>query len=273
MCVTRATYSALLKALRAQSRALDFSTDWPKRAGLRGMAAAGNQLVKANSLVGQDAPSSFTEICLEWEQLLQARPVSSLLRPLFFAQSGDQARLLLAGYPALSSAIFQAVGDRIDQALAALRISSLFDAVVAHTASEAPARKRRPEGLLFACGDVCLHRFFGRCVVVGWDETCQRAGAWDLGQGLREVRRFGRAQPFYTVLLERDQVARYCSQENLALLTEAKVFAHPQAAFYFASARGFVPSEALTFVYPDDCDLSAAPERRDYRTLREALDG
>ena len=75
------------------------------------------------------------------------------------------------------------------------------------------------------------------------------------------------------MLLERDQVARYCSQENLALLTEAKVFAHPQAAFYFASARGFVPSEALTFVYPDDCDLSAAPERRDYRTLREALDG
>ena len=63
------------------------------------------------------------------------------------------------------------------------------------------------------------------------------------------------------------------SQENLALLTEAKVFAHPQAAFYFASARGFVPSEALTFVYPDDRDLSAAPEKRDYRTLREALDG
>ena len=48
-------------------------------------------------------------------------------------------------------------------------------------------------------------------------------------------------------------------------------FAHPHAPFYFrrlSRAAGFVPSEALAFVYPDDG--AAASGARSFRSLDEA---
>ena len=45
---------------------------------------------------------------------------------------------------------------------------------------------------------------FGRCVVVGWDETCQQGEAWVAQNRIRQNLAFGTEQPFYQVLLEAD---------------------------------------------------------------------
>ena len=62
--------------------------------------------------------------------------------------------------------------------------------------------------------------------------------------------RFGTAQPFYYVLLERDATPRYCSQENLALLRQRHRFAHPHAPFYFLD-----PGQFLGRAIPPDTPL------------------
>lgn len=259
-------YRSLACILREQSRRLDFSNNvWPARPGLQGFAAAG-QLI--------DLDESTLLPALEWEDLLQQREIreSSLrfLRPFFSDDSDLVWNHSERKYPALSACVRRG-SNVIDYGFAALRQASRH----AHLLDELqplnpgfPIVKARPENLLFACGDVCEHRFFGRCVVVGWDEVCPQGEDWVRANRIRETLMFGTEQPFYHVLLERDATPRCCSQENLALLREVtSVFHHPHVPFYFRP-QTFVPSAALAFVYPED--QAAAGAERNFRSLEEA---
>ena len=55
---------------------------------------------------------------------------------------------------------------------------------------------------------------------------------------MKENLKYGADQPFYHVLLEENEIPRCCSQENLALIAEARpAFDHPHAAYYFQRPR------------------------------------
>ena len=213
---------------------------------------------------------------LEWEDLLQHRELrqSSLhfLRGFFSPCSVSDVAWNRAKqeYPALSASVRKG-SNEIDYGFAALRQASrhadLLERLQPFNPGY-PSRKTRPGNLLFACGDVCEHRFFGRCVVVGWDEVCPQGEDWIRSNRIRENLVFGTEQPFYHVLLEQDEIPRCCSQENLALHREdTSAFDHPHAPFYFRP-RTFVPSAALAFVYSDDAEAASA--ERNLRSLEDA---
>ena len=48
-------------------------------------------------------------------------------------------------------------------------------------------------------GDVVMHRYFGVCVVYGWDVTCQASESWIEAHDIRRLIH-GVNQPFYHVL-------------------------------------------------------------------------
>jgi hemimethylated DNA binding protein len=268
-------YRVLARTLREQSKSLVFSSTWPSKPGLKGFAAAGCVVDPA-----------MLSTALEWEDFLyrsdelRAMPLE-FLRP-FFSPHADRPLYDLAWYrveteyPALA-ALLMGSDDPIDRGFAALRQASqhseLLQKMDVHNPGP-PAQKTRPPHLLFAIGDVLQHRFFGRCVVVGWDEVCPQPEEWVVANQIRENLEFGTEQPFYQVLLEDNEIPRCCSQENLALADDPSpsVFDHPHAALYFQGlqrARAFVPSPALAYVYPEDHAASSAA--RNYRSLADAV--
>lgn len=299
MSVGRTLYSSLHRVLREERRKLDYRQQrWPSRPSLQGLAAAFN--------VTFDVLQLDLSWALEWENLLQSEPCrsdpSQLLRP-FFSERDDPAREEIeARYPLLAEHVGS---DPIDAGFAMMRLSSQYQQLLSEeplsdfSGGHAPERKQRPDNLLFACGDVLAHRFFGRCVVVGWDDTCQMGEAWIKQNRIQQNLTYGVEQPFYHVLLEDNEVPRYCSQENLALLRSSEgflpaAFAHPHAPFFFQppvvgwaggwggvrSAVGvphpgettpgcFVPTDALAFVYPDDGSIVSGTARN-FRSLDEA---
>lgn len=202
MGVARLLYRSLASTLRDQARSLEFGTSWPRRPGLQGLAAAGLVIDLGER----------TTAALEWEDFLQRSELRTspfcFLRP-FFAETSELAWCRIQReYPVLAAL---GVPDAIDRGFAALRQASshaeLLERLQPHDPGP-PARKPRPAHLLFACGDVCIHRFFGRCVVVGWDETCPQSEEWVVSNRIRESLKFGTEQPFYHVLLERDETPR-----------------------------------------------------------------
>jgi hemimethylated DNA binding protein len=263
----RLIYRTLAASMREQSRRLDFRSSWPSCVSLQGLAASGT-IVDVGDLTA-------SATMLEWEDLLQRPDVRDgrLVRSFF---GSERASGVEADYPLLAAQLLGR-GDPIDQGLAALRQVAHYAELVGELqrvygeSVEPPAPKPRAMPLLFAVGDVLMHRFFQRCVVVGWDATCQQGEEWVCSNRIRENLTFGTEQPFYHVLLEQDDVPRYCSQENLALLSddEAGAFAHPHATFYFRSGScRFEPTDALALVYPDD--RAAMGGERDYRSLDHA---
>lgn len=269
-------YRVLARTLREQSKSLDFRNTWPAKPGLKGLAAAG-------CVVDPKQVSA----ALEWEDFLHRTEDLRLspfgfLRP-FFSPHSDHDLYNMAWYrvemeyPALAAAMLRS-NDPTDRGLAALRLASqhadLLERLSEHDPGP-PARKTRPSHLLFAIGDVLQHRFFGRCVVVGWDPICPQGEEWVRANRIRENLKFGTEQPFYQVLLEDNTIPRCCSQENLALADDLGpvIFDHPHAQLYFQGlqrARAFVPSPALAYVYPDDHAASSA--MRNYRSLADAIE-
>lgn len=243
---------------------------------------------------------------LDWEDFLQrpeirAQPVQELIRPLFDGDTSSADNLIWENFESDHPALAVSLGgirkaDSISQAFAVLRQASAYQSLLDGMQSaleldkpdhyHAP-RKCRSEEQLFAVGDVLIHRFFGPCVVVGWDETCQADNAWVRDNKIHDILKHGTEQPFYNVLLESDDTARYCSQENMELcqvfnaLTIEKLRAHPQSRFFFRGpyvastttytkhphASGFMPSEALEYAYPDD--VVHAKGERDFRTIED----
>ena len=297
--VGRTLYRSLHSVLREERRKLDYRGAWPSRLSLQGLAAAFNLTLDLKQL-----ELAWT---LEWENLLQSPACRDdprqLLRP-FFCESGDASAReeIEMRYPLIAE---QLGTDELGRGFALMRLSSKYQDLLAEaplssfSSDRAPEPKQRPANLLFACGDVLEHRFFGHCVVVGWDSTCQQGEAWVKQNRIQQNLKYGVNQPFYNVLLEDNEIPRYCSQENLALLRSSeaflpRAFGHAHAPFFFqppvvgwgggwgatdgADPRSFlkgktltdsfVPSEALAFIYPEDHSFSRGP--RDYRSLDEA---
>ena len=144
--------------------------------------------------------------------------------------------------------------------------------------------------VLFAVGDVLRHRFFGRCVVVGWASTCPMSEEWITGNRIRENLVNGPGQPFYHVLLEENHLPRCVSQENCALeappagrkLVIPESFDHYGIPYYFSQTeaededereagtdREMTISDELKQCYPED-DAFRISQDRDFRTLEEA---
>ena len=138
------------------------------------------------------ADDQVPEVHLDWEDFLQ-RPevreqcVHEILRSLF---DGDASSLdnpiwnnFESHHPALSASLgFTARAPSMDLAFAALRQASNYQNLIKEMRSTLDLDnvdlfrakpKKRSEDVLFAVSDILSHRFFGPCVVVGWDETCQ----------------------------------------------------------------------------------------------------
>ena len=132
------------------------------------------------------------EVHLDWEDFLQ-RPdvreqcIHEILRPLF---DGDARRLdnsiwsnFESHHPALSASLgFTAKPPNMEVAFAAMRQASNYKMLIKAMQSTLDLDKvdtfrvipkQRSQDVLFAVSDILSHRFFGPCVVVGWDKTCQ----------------------------------------------------------------------------------------------------
>ena len=174
--------------------------------------------------------------------------------------------------------------DAVDVGLAAVRVVGAYDALLRALEHEGvadePEPRPRDPAVLFAAGDVLRHRFFGRCVVVGWSPTCPMSEDWIAGNRIRENLVNGPDQPFYNVLLEDNDLPRCVSQENVALEPDGaprgrlpKTFDHYGVPYYFdaedaGDAFAIALTDELRRRFPEDDDFRASP--RDFRTLEEA---
>lgn len=116
--------------------------------------------------------------------------------------------------------------------------------------------KNRVPGLKYRVGMIVMHtRYNYRCVIYGWDESCEMSESWMIRMRVDQLQ-MGRRQPFYHVLVE-DGTTRYAAQENLEPCTMADlpVICHWELGKYFVSftGRGYVPNEALRSIYHEDC--------------------
>lgn len=300
-------YKTLCRFIKNQRAALEYECSWPacNNRGGRGMRGVVASVDVASSLTEKiRAQDQVPEVHLDWEDFLQ-RPevrdqnICKLLRPLFDTEASNDDTFIWANlqfhHPALSMALkFNPNAPNLDMAFAAIRQASSYQFLLddmqemlhldnADIFGVTP--KRRSKEVLFAVSDILTHRFFGPCVVVGWDKTCQADESWIRNNKIHQILEHGTEQPFYNVLLEADDIPRYCSQENLELSrmftaqTTKKLRLHPHAAFYFKGpaanlARNsyndspnyvvpFTPSEALAHVYPEDLDHTQG--ERDFR--------
>ena len=89
----------------------------------------------------------------------------------------------------------------------------------------------------FSVGDVVQHKYFGVCVVVGWDKCCEADEAWISGNKVRQLLDRGVDQPFYHVLCD-DGTERYCSEENIRLIESdwGVGVRHPFVPHYFSGS-------------------------------------
>lgn len=259
----RAVFRAASRALRrSRSRLPQAPNAWGE--SLRGAAAA-SQFIAEETLEDAEA---FLDLELA---LTRHRGAASTLARSWLRDGGA------VDLPApLRRAIRdEGGGDAVDHGLALIRLCGdygrVLDALKKEGLVDPPEPKARPEGLLFCVGDVLAHRFFGRCVVVGWAETCPMGDEWIAGNRIRENLVNGPDQPFYSVLLEENHVPRCVSEENVALEADpsAAAFDHFAMPYYFADvAPRAALSGELRFAYPED-DAARAGDR-DYRTLDEA---
>ena len=262
--VERAVFRAAARALRSSRQRLPTSaTRWGE--SLKAAAAASN-FIAEESLEG-------AESLIALEVALQAAPRGSSTARLTRTWAG-------APPPFVVESDGGGGGDAIDTGLAVVRLcghhTDLLDTLKGEGLLDAPEPRRRPTagGLLFCVGDVLRHRFFGRCVVVGWAETCPMGEEWIVGNRIRENLVNGPGQPFYHVLLEDNHVPRCVSEENVSLEADpsAAAFDHCAMPYYFVAHRAPGPpdlTDELRFCYPDDDTARAAPDR-DFRTLAEA---
>lgn len=79
-------------------------------------------------------------------------------------------------------------------------------------------RSEHPE-VQYKVGQVGLHRkYHYRCVIYGWDETCQQSESWKITMGVYHLPLQDR-QPYYMVLEEGSGSERYVAQGNYYLFT------------------------------------------------------
>ena len=188
-------YKTLCRVIKKQRAALEYESSWPAcnnrgGRGMRGVVASVDVTTSLIEKIREDdqAPA----VHLDWEDFLQRSDVREqnickLLRPLFDDDASSIDKSIWTNFesqhPALSVALkFAPDAPTMDTAFAAIRQASNYQFLLddmqnmlqldnADIFGGAP--KRRSKEILFAVSDILIHRFFGSCVVVGWDETCQ----------------------------------------------------------------------------------------------------
>jgi hemimethylated DNA binding protein len=107
--------------------------------------------------------------------------------------------------------------DRIDEAFETMRIMTDYANMVRSMVDQGEYEPNlRPNNLKYRVGDVIVHKYFGKGVVSGWDETCKADEEWCVNNQIDKLLKNGRDQPFYNLLLH-DQTCRYCSEENVSM--------------------------------------------------------
>lgn len=133
-----------------------------------------------------------------------------------------------------------------------------------------PQQKPRPleaDPVRYKVGDIILHKRFGyHGVIFGYDPICEQTIAWQRQMGVSELA-FGANQPFYNVLVERDQPTQmtYVAQENIQCLSahgqseqkqqEVEMIKNGELGRYFERFDRqhylYIPNEYSRYVYPD----------------------
>ena len=286
MSVERAVFRACYRALRGVAQRLPKESPPRWGASLRAAAASAHFVAEETFPAG---PFLDLERWLREAFSGAARP-GARMRAVGGGDDAEAARR----FGALHGELAADGGDPVDVGLAAVRLIGAYDALLSALEKEGvleePSPKLREPGVLFAVGDVLRHRFFGRCVVVGWASTCPMSEEWITGNRIRENLVNGPGQPFYHVLLEENHLPRCVSQENCALeappagrkLVIPESFDHYGIPYYFSQTeaedenareagadREMTISDELKQCYPED-DAFRISQDRDFRTLEEA---
>ena len=109
------------------------------------------------------------------------------------------------------------------------------------------------KNVLFEVGAIMRHKRYNyKCVIYGWDPTCQQSEEWKQRMGVYTLPKQD-TQPFYSVLAS-DGSERYAAQENLEPLTEAEIILHDKLGKYFHDFDGirYVATALLKEEYPED---------------------
>jgi F-box protein 21 len=119
------------------------------------------------------------------------------------------------------------------------------------------APKRRPlmTNVKYSIGTIMKHRMYHyRCVIYGWDESCEMSEAWIAQMGVDQSPG-GRHQPFYNVMAH-DGSNRYASQANMIDCPSEEMgpIPHWEIGKYFTHFTGnrYIPNNILREIYPDD---------------------
>jgi hemimethylated DNA binding protein len=173
--------------------------------GVRSIKEANHRLVPSGCVhLDFIEQSAHLQKEMEWGKLLEEgesnAQVLKKVRKFFEVEAGETDEQISA---------------RIDEAFDTMRIMSEYEKVVENMVDEGQFEPRvRPKGLKFRVGDVIQHKFFGKGVIYGWDETCKMGEDWCQQNKIDEILKHGRNQPFYNLLLT-DESRRYCSEENV----------------------------------------------------------
>jgi hemimethylated DNA binding protein len=117
---------------------------------------------------------------------------------------------------------------KVEAGFASLRDLSYYRNLVEYfVKDDAFVPKERSDEVALCVGDIVQHKYFGRGVVYGWDQTCQAGEDWCRENQIDEVLKNGRTQPFYNLFLD-DGTSRYCSQENVTLDLDPQPVSHPE---------------------------------------------
>ncbi|GFN90268.1 F-box protein 21 [Plakobranchus ocellatus] len=155
---------------------------------------------------------------------------------------------VVAVHPALTTALSD-IPLRCESMLGDLRSK-----VGRPRASKVKRRKDYPQ-VKHAVGLIMQHRKYSyRCVISGWDSTCQAPERWIRQMGVDRLPN-GRHQPFYHVWAA-DGSDRYAAQENLEIAPTPGPVSVSKVGRLFESYNGlfYVPNTYLAGDYPDDSE-------------------
>ncbi|KAK3611713.1 hypothetical protein CHS0354_034382, partial [Potamilus streckersoni] len=116
-----------------------------------------------------------------------------------------------------------------------------------------PKYRKGDHEVEFAVGMIMQHkRYHYKCVIYGWDPTCQATDEWIARMGVNNLPK-KQYQAFYNVLVE-DGTTRYAEQENLAPQENPTILTHPEIGRYYQEFCDsyYLPNQEKLTEYPDD---------------------
>ncbi|KAL3856330.1 hypothetical protein ACJMK2_011099 [Sinanodonta woodiana] len=116
-----------------------------------------------------------------------------------------------------------------------------------------PKYRKDDQEVEFAVGMIMRHkRYRYKCVIYGWDPTCQATDEWIAHMGVNNLSK-KQYQTFYNVLVE-DGTTRYAEQENLAPHEDPAILKHPEIGRYYQEFcyPYYLPNQEKLSEYPND---------------------